>query len=136
MQRVFQAGSLWEANEVLRLLRSHGISAALLNEQAASTPGAVIAANQTLALDAEVWVHDPDLAPWARQLIEQRERQLRAVAPAATWQCDSCGEENPASFDWCWRCGPAAPAAARPRRGQALESDAAGESKTGGVSGE
>lgn len=136
MQRVYRAGSLWDAHEVLRLLHSHGIGAALLNEQAASTPGAVIAANQTLALDAEVWVHDPDLAPWARQLIEQRERRLRTVPPAATWHCESCGEENPASFEWCWRCGPAAPNSARPPRGQAVESDATGESKNGQVSGE
>lgn len=110
---------------MLRLLRSHGISAAVLNEQAASTPGAVIAANPTLAMDAEVWVHDQDLVPWARQLIARRERQMGSMAPAATWVCDACGEENPGSFDWCWQCGPADQGCACPRRGQPGESDEA-----------
>jgi hypothetical protein len=38
--------------------------------------------------------------------------QIRAAARA--WDCPQCGEENPLSFELCWKCGAASPVPATP----------------------
>ncbi len=41
----------------------------------------------------------------------ERERRKNEAAPArgahAAWDCQACGEHNPANFDICWNCGTA-----------------------------
>ena len=58
-----------------------------------------------LPLDAalpQLWVEDPADAARARSLIEAF---ARAGVPTGVVRCPKCGEENPASFDLCWKCG-------------------------------
>jgi rubredoxin len=41
-----------------------------------------------------------------RQAVEQAGTKLVAELKALveTWKCPTCGEDNPASFDACWKC--------------------------------
>ena len=50
----------------------------------------------------QVWVEQDDEAARARALIDEYLTTHTAGAPAS---CPACGEENPASFDLCWKCG-------------------------------
>lgn len=106
MKKVFSSPSLWLAREVLALLGQNRIEARLLHEHMAGTPG-VVPVNPLMAVDAEVWVLDPELAPRCERLIE--EYQQAALAAGPPWRCGTCGEDNPAGFDVCWACGAMAP---------------------------
>jgi hypothetical protein len=106
VKRVYASGSLWEAGEILALLEQQRIPAMLLNENVAGMPG-LLPLNPQMTADAEVWVLDDELAGRCARLIA--EFQAAGSAPSsgreATWQCASCGEDNPAGFDLCWSCG-------------------------------
>ncbi len=101
MKRVHVASSVWEAREILALLEQQQIPAIVLNEHLADTPG-VLPFNPRMAIDAEVWVLDDQLAPRCARLITE----FQAVAaPGPAWTCPGCREENPAGFEVCWACG-------------------------------
>ena len=103
MQRVYSSASLWEAREILALLRQQRIPAMLLNENVAGTPG-VLPFNPGMTADAEVWVLDPALVERCERLIAEFQAASQARGEGA-WRCAACGEENPAGFDLCWACG-------------------------------
>jgi len=77
-------------------LERAGITAEIRNEYAAGGIG------ELAPIEAwpELWVPDRD---WelAQRLIEAD--RTRAEGPE--WQCGQCEASNPATFDWCWRCG-------------------------------
>ena len=103
MKKVFSSASLWQAREILALLKQNRVDATLLHEHMAGTPG-VVPLNPLMAVDAEVWVLDPELAPRCERLIA--EYQQAAASPGNPgWPCPACGEENPPGFDLCWSCG-------------------------------
>lgn len=109
MKRVYATPSLWEAREILTLLEQQRIPVTLLNEHMAGTPG-VLPFNARMAVDAEVWVLEDDLAPRCERLIAEYQSALQADKTAgadgsATWRCAFCSEENPARFELCWSCG-------------------------------
>ena len=98
MKRVHSAANLPEAYLLLHLLADRGIRARVLNANAASIAG-------ELPIDAarpQVWVDNPADEPRAREMIEAF---MREVPSTATVRCPACDEENPASFDLCWKCG-------------------------------
>lgn len=103
LQRVY-LGSLWEAREILALLEQQRLPVMLLNEHLAGTPG-VLPFNRDMAIDAEVWVLDADLADRCARLIGEFRAAALAAGTGAAWSCPACGEENPAGFDLCWSCG-------------------------------
>jgi hypothetical protein len=39
----------------------------------------------------------------AEAIANAQNDKSRGISPA-TWQCASCGEENPGEFDICWKC--------------------------------
>jgi hypothetical protein len=49
-----------------------------------------------------VWLDDDADRPRAEAILRtyQEERSR-----AGSRHCDKCGEENPATFDLCWKCG-------------------------------
>jgi uncharacterized OB-fold protein len=58
-----------------------------------------------LPIDAslpQIWVDDAADADRAKAIIDEFVRS-RATGPAV--KCPECGEENPPSFDLCWKCG-------------------------------
>jgi hypothetical protein len=108
VKRVYASASLWQAREILALLEQQRLPVTLLNEYAAGTPG-ILPFNRNMAVDAEIWVLDDELAERCRRLIN--EFHAAQAAPGTSgepaWSCTGCGEENPASFDLCWACGQA-----------------------------
>ncbi len=54
------------------------------------------------ALHIELWVHNDQLET-ANQLMESFD-EARGQSPASQWSC-GCGEQNPKTFDVCWKCG-------------------------------
>lgn len=50
-----------------------------------------------------VWVKSADQAR-AAALVEQMAKALQPT-DAGPWHCAGCGEENDATFDFCWQCG-------------------------------
>lgn len=98
MKRVHSAANLPEAFILVNLLAERGIRARVLNANAASIAG-------ELPIDAarpQVWVDNPADESRAREVIEAFTREQPS---AATVRCPACDEENPASFDLCWKCG-------------------------------
>jgi hypothetical protein len=62
------------------------------------------------AITVEV-LRDEDIEPARALLAELDDPNARAP-----WPCGRCGEENPGSFDVCWKCRAAAPPEARDER--------------------
>jgi hypothetical protein len=106
LKRVYSSGSLWEAREILALLRQQRIPAMLLNENVAGTPG-VLPFNPGMTVDAEVWVLDAGLADRCTRLIAEFQAAASTTSAGSelAWRCEGCQEENPAGFDLCWSCG-------------------------------
>lgn len=80
------------------LLEQAGIATVLRNEFAGGAVG------ELSFLDSwpEVWLlNDNDAAEAARILQQLQENNHTA----ADWHCPQCGENNAASFDFCWHCG-------------------------------
>jgi len=106
LKRVYSSTSLWQAREILTLLEQQRIPATLLNEYAAGTPG-VLPFNPNMAVDAEVWVLDDDLAERCARLISEfhAARPVAGAGADPAWRCAGCSEDNPAGFELCWACG-------------------------------
>lgn len=100
MKRVHAATNLPEAQLLVDQLGAHGIPARILNANAASLAG-------ELPVDVarpQVWIdRDADYAR-AKPVVEA---YLRPVPEGPAVKCAKCGEESPASFDFCWKCGAA-----------------------------
>ncbi|WP_096085549.1 DUF2007 domain-containing protein [Agaribacterium haliotis] len=76
-------------------LREAGIDCLLKNEFSSGAVGE-LAAIETWP---ELWVHEREFDR-ARHIVEA----LTAKSERRSWLCQSCSEENDASFDHCWNC--------------------------------
>ncbi len=78
------------------LVENAGIDTVLKNEYAAGGVG------DLSPLDAwlELWVVDDADYDRAMQIIDS----AMADEDASPWICARCGEENDASFEYCWNC--------------------------------
>jgi hypothetical protein len=98
MRRVYIAHALLDAYLVRDLLNHAGIVARVLNEHARSGLGEI----PFDAAQPQVWIdrdHDAE-----RALILVREFERRRAIQGVVY-CRACGEENPANFELCWKCG-------------------------------
>jgi hypothetical protein len=58
-----------------------------------------------LPLDAalpQVWIENPAQAAHAREVVQAFLKRPPLGPPL---RCPHCGEENPSSFETCWKCG-------------------------------
>lgn len=98
MQRIFIAVNRVEAYLLVDRLAHAGIKAHVFNEHASSIVGEV----PPDVAQPQVWLDDDDDRARAdvvlRAYREERDR-------AGSIVCAKCGEENPATFELCWRCG-------------------------------
>ena len=100
MQRIFTASNRDDAYLVVHRLAQAGIKSHVFNFHASSIVGDV----------------PPDVAQPQGWLDDDADRE-RAEAVLRTYQiernrtgtliCPHCGEENPATFELCWKCGAA-----------------------------
>lgn len=65
---------------------------------------------EQLTIEAELSILD-DMSDEDKSEIADRAEWAESVKDASRvpWRCESCGEENPATFDICWKCQSARP---------------------------
>ena len=83
---------------VKQLLDDKGIPCFVKNEFAIGAMGEL----SPMDVLPEVWISDPLLLPKAKQLIENFEKPPSNLSP---WICNTCHEQNDATFELCWQCG-------------------------------
>jgi hypothetical protein len=98
MIRFYIARQRFDAYLLADRLNQAGIKAHVFNEHASSIVGDV----PPDVAQPQVWLaHDED-----RERAEILLRGLEAdAARGGSIRCVHCGEESPANFDFCWKCG-------------------------------
>jgi hypothetical protein len=98
MKRIFTAASRIDAYLLLDRLAHAGIKAHVFNANVSSIAGDV----PLDVVQPQVWLDDEADVERAHAVLRayhtERERP-------GTLACRHCGEENPATFDLCWKCG-------------------------------
>ncbi len=100
MIKTYTAANLQDAYILLGLLQSEGIKARILNANAQGGLGEIPFASTY----PEIWLETARDAVRAKGVIEQFERPQSTGLPCT---CERCGEESPAGFELCWKCGAA-----------------------------
>jgi hypothetical protein len=98
MRRAYRAADLTDAYLLLHRLQHRGIAARVLNEHARGALGEIPFTHA----GPEVWVEEDNDYERARLIVVEHES---AGTDAGTRRCAACGEDNPAGFETCWRCG-------------------------------
>lgn len=98
MQRLYVAADLPEAHLVVQLLERAGIPAQVFNEHAQGGLGEIPFTHAW----PEVWLLEDADAPCAQRALDA----WRRVPRMPSWCCRECGEDNPGTFETCWRCLP------------------------------
>ena len=98
MFRFYIARQRYDAYLLADRLNQAGIRAHVFNEHASSIVGDV----PPDVASPQVWLDDDSDRARADIVLSayQRERSR-----AGSFICAKCGEENPATFELCWRCG-------------------------------
>jgi len=97
MKQVFTAESRLTVYHIKNLLEVKGIDAIVKNDGLSSVVG-------DIPLESawpEVWVTDPDMEKYAKEIIKQSNN---AEVTGKEWVCESCGEKHSAQFMDCWNC--------------------------------
>ena len=100
MPRLCSAANLQDAYLLLHALEHAGVAARVLNEHA---HGALGELPFTQAYP-EIWIDDETLLARGQAIVRAYRQSPDAGEPR---RCPACGEENPASFELCWRCSQA-----------------------------
>ena len=98
MQRIFVAAHRFDAYLLVDRLAQSGIKAHVFNEHMSSIVGDV---PPDVALP-QVWLDDD--ADHARAVAVLRDHNA-ACKRVGVLFCRACREENPATFELCWKCG-------------------------------
>lgn len=96
MNKVFTHENLAIVSSAKSLLELNNIDSFIKNEFHAS--GGHVGFE---AVPIELWVHDPEEAKRAIELLES---SLDPDRQQPQWQCSHCGESNAGSFETCWKC--------------------------------
>ena len=97
MLKIYSAGNITDAYLLQSLLAEADIETRILNEYA---QGGIGELSFTHAYP-ELWLINADDAARARDIIEKFEHRGESIGSSL---CPNCGENNPDSFEICWRC--------------------------------
>jgi hypothetical protein len=98
--RVYRASNSTEGHLIKGMLEQYGMLVRIFGDGLSSGVGELPAD----VMQVEIQVQ-PGYRELARQLIHEYEnRATEEVKRMASWPCSDCGEENPPSFDICWKC--------------------------------
>jgi hypothetical protein len=98
MERFYIALNRFDAYLLLHRLQHAGIAAHVFNEHAQSIAGEV----PPDVVQPQVWLENSGDRPRAeRELAAMQSERVRT----GSIRCRDCGEENPANFELCWKCG-------------------------------
>ena len=98
MFRFYIALQRFDAYLLADRLNQAGIRAHVFNEHASSIVGDV----PPDVGQPQVWLERDDDRERAQTLLQTMEDDAKV---AGTRHCASCGEDSPATFDLCWKCG-------------------------------
>jgi hypothetical protein len=98
-KQLYSAGSLYEAQLLLDLLKQEGIPAELRNEHLVGMIGLL----PESATQPSVWIENPDDWDRGRELVAAFEER-RATTIDTELTCPACGEKSPGNFELCWKC--------------------------------
>lgn len=98
MERFYIAANRIDAYLVLHRLQQAGIPAHVFNEHMQSIAGEV----PPDVAQPQVWLDRPaDRARAESVLAAMRADRMKTGSVV----CRNCGEDNPANFELCWKCG-------------------------------
>ena len=98
MIRFYTARNRFDAYLLADRLKQAGIRAHVFNEHASSIVGEV----PPDVAQPQVWLEREQDRERAELLLSRIEDD---AAQVGSRRCPACGEESPASFDLCWKCG-------------------------------
>jgi hypothetical protein len=98
MFRFYIARQRFDAYLLADRLKQAGIRAHVFNEHASSIVGDV----PPDVAQPQVWLEREADRDRAETLLRTMEAE---AATAGTRHCVACGEDSPANFDLCWKCG-------------------------------
>jgi hypothetical protein len=96
--RFYTARNRFDAYLLADRLKQAGIRAHVFNEHASSIVGEV----PPDVAQPQVWLEREQDRERAELLLSRIEDD---AARAGSRRCPACGEDSPASFDLCWKCG-------------------------------
>ena len=96
MRNIFQSETITDAGLVCSLLARNGIDAKVVEQSSHYPP----------TINSEVWITNDEQAEQAIEIIRGYTRSQSS--DSGSWECSSCTEKNPGSFEVCWQCGAAA----------------------------
>jgi hypothetical protein len=96
--RFYVARYRFDAFLVADRLNQAGIRAHVFNQHAASIVGDI----PPESAQPQVWLEREQDRERATVLLQRIDEEARTGGTAA---CPDCGEESPANFDLCWKCG-------------------------------
>ena len=97
MKRLYQAGDLPEAYLIADMLRHDGLDVRILNEHARGGMGD-LPFTETYP---EVWIISEVDWDRAQNVLDR----FRSAQYTSAVFCSECREENPGTFELCWKCG-------------------------------
>ncbi|HUH94398.1 MAG TPA: DUF2007 domain-containing protein [Casimicrobiaceae bacterium] len=98
MERFYIAANRIDAYLLLHRLQQAGIPAHVFNEHMQSIAGEV----PPDVAQPQVWLDRPaDRARAESVLAAMRADRMKT----GSVRCQNCGEDNPANFELCWKCG-------------------------------
>lgn len=98
MRKLYAAANLPEAYLLLHRLADAGIAAHVFNENAQGGVGELPFTHTY----PEVWLENEGDWQRGREIVLQHERR---PVERPGHRCRRCGEDNPGTFEVCWRCG-------------------------------
>jgi hypothetical protein len=96
--RFYTARARFDAWLLAHRLNQAGIKAHVFNQHAQSIVGDI---PPELA-QPQVWLEREQDRERAQRLLDRMQEE---AARGGSVTCRACGEESPANFDLCWRCG-------------------------------
>ena len=94
---VFTRDNVLEVGAMRSFLQSHGVSSVIRNEFSNSVMGEVPFTDAW----PQLWVEEHQVEQ-AKSLIAKFDEPSELEGE---WECDSCHETSPSTFDLCWSCG-------------------------------
>jgi hypothetical protein len=97
MHKAYYTLDLSEAVMLKDHLVHNGVAASVKNKGAVRIPYEGIA--------SEIWIADDADGEEVRALIRDFLKRYSDTPAISSWRCQSCREENPSEFEFCWSCG-------------------------------
>lgn len=99
MLKLYSAADLQQAHLLSHLLEQAGIAHYIANE---NLQGGVGELPFTQTYPA-IWLFDETDREQAQAIIAAFEQA--GTRQGDGWRCGACGEDNPGTFETCWKCG-------------------------------